>query len=62
MNARANKNSIVITGIANESHKELVSFLAERSKCSVTFENFDTKAIVTGEEKQRNLFIKIWNN
>jgi len=57
---RTSKN-IVVTGILNESLLEDVKYTADKAKCITKSEDFMTKMIITGNSKQLDTFVKLWN-
>jgi len=56
------KKGISITGIMNEGMFEIILNFVEESKCKVEFKDYSTKALITGNDKQLNNFIKLWDN
>jgi len=61
MKARVTKKGIVVTGILNESLLEDARLVADKAGCEKKSEDYHTKLVVTGNQKQLDKFVKLWN-
>jgi len=61
MKARITKKGVTVSEIFNEGLKDLVDTYVEGTGCKVIYENYMTKAKITGSDIAVNKFIANWN-
>jgi hypothetical protein len=61
MKATITKKGITVTGIMHEGMLEDVQLMSDKAGCKRESKDFHTKMVITGNQKQLDKFVKLWN-